>query len=403
MIYGTVKAAIKAYKKLAKCLKGWGLEMNPHDPCVWNKMVDGSQLTLIFHIDDILASHKKAHIVAECIKLLDGAYGKADALAATRGKRHEHLGMTLDFGVVEGACAISQCDFVKKMHRNLPKELKGPYRRAPAPPDLLKVNENAPLATKELGSRYHENSAKLLWLGQRGRPDSQLATGFHCTRVKNTAVEDLGKLRWPMGYSWYARRMPLIISIDKSGNVHVCVDGAHAAHQDGKGHSGLFATMGRGAMMSASKKLDLVTTSSTETEVVSNGERFPKCAWFRYFRMSQGDEVKEDALHQDNQSCTQLHKNYPFSVGRGSKHVNIRCFFVVDKMEKRDAKMACCPTEKMVADHSAKPTQGSLLVHQRNLILGADEKDFNAHKKWYESALKQYELWDEEEKDLGSI
>jgi len=43
-----------AYKKLAKILRSWGLEMNPYDPCVWNRMVMGKQLTLMFHIDDVI-------------------------------------------------------------------------------------------------------------------------------------------------------------------------------------------------------------------------------------------------------------------------------------------------------------------------------------------------------------
>ena len=76
-------------------------------------------------------------------------------------------------------------------------------------------------------------------------------------------------------------------------------------------------------MINVSKKLAVVTTSSTETEVVADGGRFPKCTWFRYFRMAQGDDVKEDALMQDNQSCILLNKNHPFSVGKGSKHINI--------------------------------------------------------------------------------
>ena len=80
----------------------------------------------------------------------------------------------------------------------------------------------------------------------------------------------------------------------------MCIDGAHAVHQDGNGHSGLFAIMGRGAMMSISKKLGLVTISSTETEVVLNRERFLKYAWFRFFREVQRDEIDEDVLFQDN-------------------------------------------------------------------------------------------------------
>ena len=57
----------------------------------------------------------------------------------------------------------------------------------------------------------------------------------------------------------------------------IYIDGDHVVHADGKGHTGLFLTMGKGAMVNVSKKLGVATTSSTETEVASNGERFPKC------------------------------------------------------------------------------------------------------------------------------
>ena len=171
VIYGTVKAALKAYKKLAKYLRSWGLEMNPYNPCVWNKVVDDNQMTLIFHIDDILLSHRKSHVVTEYIKLLDGAYGQVDSLTVTRGKHHEYLGMSLDFGFVEGACIITQYDFIKKMFKNLPKELRGPHKKTPAPSDLFKVDKESPLVADELVNSYHEHSAKSLWLRQRERPD----------------------------------------------------------------------------------------------------------------------------------------------------------------------------------------------------------------------------------------
>ena len=92
-------------------------------------------------------------------------------------------------------------------------------------------------------------------------------------------------------------------------------------------------------MADVSKESGLVTNSSTETEVVSNGERAPKCSWFRYFRTFQGvDESKEDILMQDNESCMLLHNNYPHSDRKGSKNAHVRRFFVVDKINKREVK-----------------------------------------------------------------
>ena len=31
--------------------------MNPYDPCVWNKDINGKQSTIVFHVDDCKISH----------------------------------------------------------------------------------------------------------------------------------------------------------------------------------------------------------------------------------------------------------------------------------------------------------------------------------------------------------
>ena len=70
-IYGTMNAALLAYKKLAKLFKGWSFVMNPYDPCVWNKMVGKYQMSIMFHIDDLLISHMKPETVTLYIKKLE--------------------------------------------------------------------------------------------------------------------------------------------------------------------------------------------------------------------------------------------------------------------------------------------------------------------------------------------
>ena len=54
--YGMVNAALLAYKKLAKPFTEWGCVMNPYYPCVWDKMIDGKRMSIMFHIDDLLLS-----------------------------------------------------------------------------------------------------------------------------------------------------------------------------------------------------------------------------------------------------------------------------------------------------------------------------------------------------------
>jgi hypothetical protein len=56
-LYGTMHAALLFWRKLTSKLQEWGFEMNPHDPCVANKMMNGTQCTITWHVDDLKISH----------------------------------------------------------------------------------------------------------------------------------------------------------------------------------------------------------------------------------------------------------------------------------------------------------------------------------------------------------
>ena len=71
----------------------------------------------------------------------------------------------------------------------------------------------------------------------------------------------------------------LIIQSDGKGTA-IYIDGSHGIHADMKGHDGVFATEGKGAMYSSSIKLKLNTISSTKTKIVVAGEKLPKSMQF---------------------------------------------------------------------------------------------------------------------------
>ena len=160
--------------------------------------------------------------------------------------------------------------------------------------------------------------------------------------------------------------------------------------------------MGKGVMINVSKKLSLKTLSSTKTEIVSTVERLPKCVWFRYFRIGQGDEPIEDALMQDNKSAILLQKNWPYSTRKGSQHINVKYFFATDKIKSKELKMIHCPTEDIIADYNSNPLQGKLFYDNRNRLMGLNEKEFPRYKEMYTEALKSYDLYIDED-DLSNV
>ena len=56
-LYGSMKSSVLYYKKFRKDIEDIGYEVNPYDICLANKMVNGHQHTITWHVDDMKASH----------------------------------------------------------------------------------------------------------------------------------------------------------------------------------------------------------------------------------------------------------------------------------------------------------------------------------------------------------
>jgi hypothetical protein len=52
------------------------------------------------------------------------------------------------------------------------------------------------------------------------------------------------------------------------------------------------------------------------------------------------------------------------------KHINIRYFFITDRVNKGDVSLVWCPTGDMIGDFMTKPLQGALFRKFRDQIMG---------------------------------
>ena len=65
-----------------------------------------------------------------------------------------------------------------------------------------------------------------------------------------------------------------------------------------------------------------------------------------------------------------LAKNGKASSTKCTKHINIRYFFIMDRIVKGDLSIEWCPTRDMVGDYMTKPLQGALFRKFRDQIMG---------------------------------
>ena len=77
--------------------------------------------------------------------------------------------------------------------------------------------------------------------------------------------------------------LPLIFSINKSGNIKWYVDASFAVHKYMRSHTGCFITMGTVGAYVQSSKQKLNTKSSTEAKLVVVYDVLAQVIWTRYF------------------------------------------------------------------------------------------------------------------------
>ena len=179
-LYGNLQAALLFWQNLSGTLQDWGFEINPYDSCVANKIINGKQCTIVWHVDDLKISHVDPAVVTEVIELLNNEFGKEGPLTINRGKCHDYLGMTLDFSTPKKV-QIRMDDYIKNMLAELLPEMDG-KATTPAPNHLFEVNNDNPTPLDKTQLEFlHHNVAKLLFLCKQPRPDIQTAVAFLCT------------------------------------------------------------------------------------------------------------------------------------------------------------------------------------------------------------------------------
>jgi hypothetical protein len=234
------------------------------------------------------------------------------------------------------------------------------------------------LLDAETAEMFHHNVAKLLFLCKRARPDIQTPISFLCTRVKHPDTDDYKKLARVMRYLRCTIDLPLTLEATDVQIIKWWIDSSFAVHPDMKSHTGGAMTLGKGTIYATSTRQKINTRSSTEGELVGVNDVMPQVLWTRYFLEAQGYGVTDSIIYQDNQSAILLEKNGKASSGKRTRHINIRYFFVTDRVAKKEVSIQYCPTGEMIADFFTKPLQGSLFRKFRDLIMNVDPAVDNA-------------------------
>ncbi len=107
-----MKSALLFYRKLASELKKMGFEINPYDSCVANKLVNGMQKMIRWHVDDLMMSHVSRDKIMKMVQEIKNFHG--ENLTENIGKIHDYLGMTFDFSFTKEV-KVNMWDYLRKV------------------------------------------------------------------------------------------------------------------------------------------------------------------------------------------------------------------------------------------------------------------------------------------------
>lgn len=379
VLYGMLQAALKFWQQITSDLVSLGYSINPYDWCVANKLVNGKQHTIGWHVDDFIMTHEDASVNTELINWFQKKYGELSPLTVHRGRTHDYLGMNLDF-TVRGSVTVSMRAYVNDIIDQAPTEWDD-TATTPAANHLFQVNGESPKLDPDKAALYHHIVAKALFLCKRARPDLQLAVGFLCTRVKGPDQDDWNKLRRLIQYLRGTALLDLTLRANGNNIVKWWIDAAYAVHTDFKSHTGATMSLGSGMVYSSSTRQKINTKSSTEAELVGAGDLMPQVLWTRYFLDAQGYSMSGNVVYQDNRSAMLLEQNGKGSSSKRTRHINIRFFFITDRIQAGEVEVKHCPTDEMVGDFFTKPLQGMKFKRFRDIILNVenDQQDSNSN------------------------
>jgi hypothetical protein len=177
----------------------YGFEINSYDPCVANKTTEiGKQLTMIWHVDALMASCKEDFELTKFSCYLARIYGPK--LTMHTGRTHNYLGVDMEFRK-DGTLGVSMISYLKSVIKEFPELITG---KAPKPgaDHLFKIRDEKELKPleEERALAFHHMVVQLLFMATRARRDIQTAVAFLTTRMKSPNKDDWGKLKRVLRY-----------------------------------------------------------------------------------------------------------------------------------------------------------------------------------------------------------
>lgn len=354
-LYGLKQAArawnIVFHNNLLLC----GFKQSQADNCLYIKRVDKQICYLIIHVDDVLAATNLEKLITDVISKLNESFEIKDL-----GPVRQFL--SIDVHREQNGCyALSQAKYIKQIATEADL-LDAKSQKYPLDPGYHKLEDENMLDSNEA---YRKLIGMLLYVSTNSRPDIAASVAILSQRVIQPRRLDMNEVKRTIKYLKSTIDLKLRLSPIRDQQLFAYSDADWAENKDQKSISGMICMLNGGAISWTSRKQNIVSISSTESEYYALSETAREIQWLK--QLLQDFDMQFDqpiVIRCDSQSCIKMLENEKFS--NRTKHIDVRCHHVKDLMQKEVIRLLYVETENNVADMLTKPLAGTRISHLRS-------------------------------------
>lgn len=348
-IYGLKKSPKCWNSKFDNLMKHLGFNRSQNDFCLYIKSSDNSNVYVLLYVDDLLILGSNLYQVENLKKELNKNFEMKDL-----GIVNNYLGIHISQNLEKGFTELDQSDYLLKVLErfgmlnckavNTPLDANFNF-------NILKNNKGddkyIKLCRQMIGS--------LMYAVLGTRPDLSFSVSA-LSRFMETANESLFiALKRVLRYIKGTLYLKLRLHTDNDNILCGYVDSDWGGDIiDRKSTTGYIFKMYNCPVSWASKKQQSVSISSTESEYVALSVAVTEACWLRKILMDFNIDLEKPVeIYEDNQSAISIANN-PENNKR-LKHLDIKHFFIKEKIEQGLVNVLYIRTEDQVADILTKP------------------------------------------------
>ena len=365
-LYGLKQSGRRWYQKFKEILcDRMGFSQCEVDQAVFFRHEDGSFMIVVIHVDDCSLTAKTLKVIADFKEEL-GRHVEVTDL----GELHWLLGMEIKRDRDTHTLGISQKAYIDAILQRFGFDELKPLS-TPMDDKVQLSRSMAPVTAEDYALMrnvdYRAAVGALMYCAIGTRPDIAFAVSTLSRFSQNPGPTHWTAVKRVFRYLKGTKDLWLLYGgqgeMDGVGDGivgYADADGSMA--EDRHAVSGYAFIIDGGAVSWSSKRQEIISLSTTESEYVAAAHATKEALWLRQLVGQVFAPLRDPTpLFCDNQSAIALTKDQQFHAR--SKHIDIRFHFLRWVVEKNHIALLYCPTAEMVADTLTKALPSTKAKH----------------------------------------